>query len=116
MSRIGNLRQTYAMDKVEHGSRLKVAMAARGMQREDVATAANVKARTVTNWTSGVTMPDDNDRATLRKLFPGYDDPGDPVEVAIMSSGLTEDRRHTLVGMYKRLLREQAEGGAAAGY
>lgn len=57
-------------------------------------------------------MPDDTARAALRRLFPGYDDPGDPVEVAIMHSDLTEDRRHAVISTYKRLAREQAEGGS----
>lgn len=102
------------MDKAEHGRRLRTAMAARGLERKGVSLAVGVNERTVTNWTTGKTLPDDSDRAALRQLFPGYDDPGDPVEVAIMSSGLTEDRRYALVGTYKRLLREQAEGTAAA--
>lgn len=104
------------MDKAEHGVRLKTAMASRGKGRDDVALFAGVHARTVTNWTSGVTLPSDSQRAALRRLFPGYDDPGDPVEVAIMSSTkLTEDRRYALVGTYKRLLREQEEGLQSAG-
>jgi transcriptional regulator with XRE-family HTH domain len=101
------------MDKAEHGRRLRTAMADKRLDRKSVALAVGVKPRTITNWTSGQTLPDDGDRAVLRKLFPGYDDPGDPVEVAIMNSDLTEDRRYALVGTYKRLLREQAEGGQA---
>lgn len=82
------------------------------MDRGVVAVAADVNKRTVTNWTTGQTMPSERERAALRKLLPGYDDPGDPVEVAIMNSELTEDRRYALVGVYKRMLREQAEGPA----
>jgi DNA-binding XRE family transcriptional regulator len=105
----------FRMEKAEHGARLKVAMARAGAQREVVADALGVASRTVTNWTTGKTMPQDTEREALRKLFPGYDDPGDPVEVAIMNSGLTEDRRYALVGTYKRMLREQTEGGRVAG-
>lgn len=96
------------MEKAEHGERLKVAMARRGFGRKDVAAAANVGVRTVTNWTAGETLPPPREREVLRKIFVGYDDPGDPIEVAVMSSTeLTEDRKHTLIGYYKRLLREQ---------
>lgn len=84
-------------------------MAAKGIAREGVADYVGVAIRTVTNWTTGKTMPDDSDRAVLRQMFPGYDSPGDPVEVAILHSELTEDRRYSLLGTYKRLLREQEE-------
>lgn len=97
------------MDKAEHGSRLKVAMARKGLDRKAVGDVVNVNPRTVTNWTTGQTMPSARERAALRDLMPGYDDVGDPVEVAIMNSELTEDRRFSLVGTYKRMLREQAE-------
>lgn len=97
------------MDKADHGRRLRTAMAERGHLREDVSAVIGVALRTVTNWTTGATMPNDQDRAKLRRLYPGYDDPGDPVEVAIRGSELTEDRQHFVIGEYKRMLREQAE-------
>lgn len=98
------------MDKAEHGARLRAAMGAKKIDRQGVVDATGRSKRTVTNWTSGETMPSPAERAALRNLFPGYDDPGDPVEVAIMHSELTEDRQYMLVGTYKRMLREQAEG------
>lgn len=98
------------MDAREHGARLRAAMGAMRVNRQAVADATNKRVRTVTNWTSGTTMPDDTDLAALRTLFPGYDDPGDPVESAVMRSDLTEDRRYALLSTYKRLLREQSEG------
>lgn len=101
------------MDKVDHGLRLKAAIAARGSNRQEVADYAGVDKRTVTNWTSGKTMPSDTERATLRRLFPGYDDPGDAVEVAIRHSELSEWRQDTVVGFYKRHLSEQQEGRRA---
>lgn len=101
------------MEKAEHGARLRTAMAAAPMERGVVADAVGVNIRTVTNWTTGKTMPSDRERHLLRQLFPGYDAPGDPVEIAIMNSELTEDRRYALVGTYKRLLREQSEGGSS---
>lgn len=103
------------MEKAEHGKRLKAAMAGRGMDRKAVEDAVGRGPRTVTNWTTGNTMPDDVDRAKLRKLFPGYDDPGDAVEVAVRGSALTEDRQYDVIATYKRLLREQAEGSRAVG-
>lgn len=101
------------MDKDEHGSRLRAAMARRGHERRDVAEAVRRGVRTVTNWTTGQTLPDAVAREALRQLYPGYDDPGDGVELAVMASDLTEDRKYVLLGTYKRLLREQREGGAA---
>lgn len=89
-------------------------MAARGLDRAAVADAVDKGVRTITNWTTGGTLPDDADRAKLRRLFPGYDDPGDQVEVAVMSSALTEDRKYVLIGRYKQLLREQSEEGSRA--
>jgi transcriptional regulator with XRE-family HTH domain len=101
------------MDKTEHGQRLRAAMAANGRDREFVADATGRGVRTVTNWTSGETMPSDRERAALRKLFPGYDTPGDPVEIAVRGSELTEDRQDTVLGFYKRQLREQRESAVS---
>lgn len=102
------------MDKAEHGRRLKAAMAARAVGRETVADVADVKVRTVTNWTSGSTMPSDKERVALRRLLGPYDEPGDPVEVALGQSELVEWRRDAVRSVYKRNLyeqREQAERG-----
>jgi hypothetical protein len=65
------------------------------------------KPRTITNWTSGTTMPDDIDREKLRNFFPGYDAEGDPVEVAIRSSDLQDWRQDAVLSFYKRNLHEQ---------
>jgi transcriptional regulator with XRE-family HTH domain len=102
------------MEKAEHGARLRIAMAQRGLDRQAVADAVGSTPRSVTNWTTGEHFPDPTQREALRKMFPGYDDPGVPVEIAIMNSELTEDRRYALVGTYKRMLREQAEGDSHA--
>lgn len=102
------------MDATEHGRLLKTAMARRGMSRDDLASLVEVGVRTVTNWTTGKTMPSDTDRAKLANVFPDYAAAGDPIEVAVMTSEeLTEDRKYVLLGTYKRLLREQDEGGQA---
>lgn len=89
-------------------------MAARDVSNEAVAEAVEASVRTVGNWrkVEGGTMPSDRDRAKLRILFPGYDAPGDSVELAVRGSTLTEDRQYELLGTYKRLLREQGEGKA----
>lgn len=97
------------MDKTEHGLKLKAAMAAKGYDRTTVADAVNVKTRTVTNWTSGATMPSDRERAALRRLLGGYDSAGDPVEVALRQSELYEWRQDAVLSVYKRNLHEQRE-------
>lgn len=104
------------MEKAEHASRLRAAMARRGLDRQAVADVVGVGVRTVTNWTTGKTMPPPVEREALRQLLPAYDTPGDAVEIAIMGADqLTEDRRHMLLGTYKRLLREQADEGRPLG-
>lgn len=97
------------MNKQEHGLRLKGAMSLRGMSRDAVADLAGVKPRTVTNWTSGATMPSEGEKALLRAALGAYDAPGDPVEAAVKASRLTEDRQYVVLGTYKRELREQDE-------
>lgn len=97
------------MDKAEHGPRLKAAMGRLRLSRQVVADAVGVKERTVTNWTSGQTMPSTGQLEVLRGLLGNYDSDGDPVEVAVGQSRLTDDRKHFVVGTYKRLLREQDE-------
>jgi transcriptional regulator with XRE-family HTH domain len=99
----------WSMNKDEHGRRLKAAMASKRLSREDVAIAADVKSRTVTNWTSGATMPSDRERSALRALLGDYDTPGDPVIVALGQSELVEWRQDTVKGFYRRHLAEQRE-------
>ena len=95
------------MDKEEHGKRLAAAMAARRMGRAVIADATNKDVRTVTNWTRGKTMPSDAERHILRRLLGDYDNPGDPVEVAVRSSELHEWRQDAVLSTYKRNLHEQ---------
>ena len=45
------------MDKAEHAARLRAAMATRNADRRVVADAVGVSVRTVTNWSTGATMP-----------------------------------------------------------
>lgn len=100
------------MDKAEHGRRLKTAMASQGHNREVVADWTNVKVRTVTNWTSGATMPSDTEKAALRRLLGEYDSEGDPVELALRRSELHEWRQDAVLSFYKRNLHEQREDRA----
>lgn len=97
------------MDKAEHGLRLKAAMAAQRMDRTTIADFADVSVRTVTNWTTGTTMPSEKERTLLRRLLGDYDNPGDPVEVAIRGSELVEWRQDGVLSFYKRNLHEQRE-------
>lgn len=101
------------MDKGEHGRRLKAAMARKRMDRQGVADFVGVKPRTITNWTTGTTMPDDADRLALQQLFPGYDDPGDEVEIAVRRSELNEWRQDAVLSTYKKNLHEQRATEAA---
>lgn len=102
------------MDKQEHGRRLKSAMASRRYDRQVIADATGVQPRTVTNWTSGATMPSSTERAALRALLGEYDALGDQVEVAVRSSELHEWRQDAVLSFYKRNLHEQ-RGEEAAG-
>lgn len=95
------------MDKQEHGKRLAAAMASRGFGRQVVADATGRRERTVTNWTRGKTMPSDKERVALRRLLGDYDSPGDPVEVAVRHSELTDWRQDAVLSTYKRNLYEQ---------
>lgn len=95
------------MDKQEHAARLRKAIAARGIGRRDLADAVSKKERTITNWTTGATLPDEIDREKLRRLFPGYDSQGDPVEVAVRGSELHEWRQDAVLSNYKKHLHEQ---------
>lgn len=97
------------MNKAQHGAKLRAAMAEQGYSRDTIADVTDVGVRTVTNWTTGKTMPSDTERAKLRRLLGTYDDPGDPVEAAIRRSELVEWRQDTVVGFYKRNLSEQRE-------
>lgn len=100
------------MDKAAHGLALKRAMASRGLDRQTVADAAGVQVRTVTNWTTGATMPSLTERMALERLFGDYAAGGDPVEVAIRASTLDEWRQDAVLSFYKRNLHEQrAETG-----
>lgn len=96
------------MNKQEHGELLAKAMGERGVGRQEVADRTGVAPRTVTNWTSGATMPSERERAILRQMVGDYERPGDAVERAIRISGLDEWRQDAVLSFYKRNLHEQA--------
>jgi len=101
------------MDKTEHGKRLRAAIAARRFDRQVIADATGVRPRTVTNWTTGKTMPSAVEREALKRLLGEYDAAGDQVEVAVRSSELQEWRQDAVLSFYKRNLHEQhGEEGA----
>lgn len=95
------------MDKQEHGRRLAAAMAAKRYGREVIADATRRDVRTVTNWKRGKTMPSDAERHILRQLLGDYDNPGDPVEVAIRSSELVDYRQNRVLAVYQENLHQQ---------
>lgn len=97
------------MDKAEHGAALKAAMGRHRLSRERVADHVNVRVRTITNWTSGATMPTPAERALLRELLGPYDDDGDPVETAIRNSPLETHRATRVIAVYQGELYEQRQ-------
>ena len=103
------------MDKAEHGRRLKQAMASGQVDRRVVADALGVNPRTVTNWTSGATLPSAREREALRRLMGDYDSDGDPVERALAASGLPAWRQDAVRSEYRRHLYEQERESAQSG-
>lgn len=95
------------MNKAEHGPLLKAAMARKSLGREVVADSVGVNKRTVTNWTTGATMPSEKELLALRRLLGPYDTAGDPVEVALAASGLADFRRSRVLSVYQEQMYEQ---------
>lgn len=98
--------------KIEHGRALKGAMSRQGWDRTQIAELTKVKPRTVTNWTSGETMPEPWQLDLLKARLGNYHVEGDPVEAAVRSSELTEDRQYVVLGTYHQQLREQRREAA----
>lgn len=98
------------MEKADHAKALRAAMTDQGLKAQTLADLVGVSARTVGNWISRTrpTMPDNEDRATLRRVLGNYEiSAGDPVEAAIRRSELVEWRQDSVLSHYKRNLHEQ---------
>lgn len=93
--------------KRRHGEQLARAMSLAGVGNQTVADATGSSVRTVTNWKTGRTMPSERERDVLRRLLGPYDLPGDPVEIAVRGSELSEWRQDAVLSFYKRNLHEQ---------
>lgn len=107
-----DLRDALGMEKAEHARRLRAAIATSDRwDRQALADYLGRSYRTVSNWVSETKpmLPSDQDRGKLRALFPGYDQLGDPVEVALRQSELHEWRQDAVLSVYKRNLHEQRE-------
>lgn len=92
------------------GARLQAARKAAGIKsQESLGAAIGVSGRTIRNYETDQTAPDPGTLVNLRKVLGEFDAEGDPVEVAVRGSRLTEDRQYVVLGTYKRQLREQDE-------
>lgn len=98
------------------GDRLHAARRRAGIRSQgELADILGVSKRTVGNYERAVTRPIRMDPVIYDRLvqavghFENGDDErnGDPVEDAVRSCPLTEDRQYALLSLYKRLLREQ---------
>lgn len=103
------LSHTCGVEKLEHAARLRAAIAVKDLDQEEIAEAVGRGRRTITNWTSRTnpTMPSDRERAILRRLVGDYDNPGDPVEVAVRQSELEDWRQDLVLSEYKKNLGQQ---------
>lgn len=96
-------------EKAAHGLLLTRAMAVKRTTTIGLAAELDVDRKTVGNWKAGRTMPSPADMVRLEEIFGAYREDGDPVEIALRGSALTEDRQYEVIGFYKRKLREQQE-------
>lgn len=100
--------------ETSYGKRLQAARKEAGYRtQEALGDQIGRSGRAVRNWETGANTPDDAIKAELRRLLGPFDSEGDPVEVAIKQSGLTEDRQHDVIGYYLKRVREQREGQAS---
>lgn len=95
------------MDKEVHGRLLEQAMTKQRVGRKAVAEVVGKSTRTVTNWTSGYTMPTLHERELLRGMLGPYDAEGDAVEVAVRQSSLVKWRQDAVISTYERHLYDQ---------
>lgn len=107
------------MTETDYGKRLQAARKAAGYRTQEAfGDLLGVTSRTVRYWEAGTyPVPLEYRDKITELLGGGVFAEGDPVEVAVRSSRLTEDRQYVVLGTYKRQLREQdeeAERGATA--
>jgi transcriptional regulator with XRE-family HTH domain len=96
------------------GKRLQAARKANGYRtQEALGEIIGVSGKTIRNWETDRHRPDPGAVIALRKLLGNFDVQGDPVEVAVRQSELTEDRQYDVIGYYKRQVREQREAAAS---
>jgi transcriptional regulator with XRE-family HTH domain len=97
------------MDKAQHGDALAAAMARQHKRRDEVAAATGRSVRTVTNWTTGQTMPSRTELETLRQLLGDYaaESIGDPVIAAVKASSLIDWRQGDVITTYQKHLHQQ---------
>lgn len=97
------------MTETTFGKRLQAARKSAGYRtQEALGDALGVSGRTVRNWETDVyPVALEHRDAITRLLGSGVFAEGDPVEIAVRSSRLTEDRQYGVIGYYKRQLREQ---------
>lgn len=90
------------------GTRLQIARKRAGIRtQEALGDLVGVSGKTIRNYETNKTRPDSVTLEALREVVGIFDAAGDPVEVAVRASRLTEDRQYGVIGYYKRQLREQ---------
>lgn len=106
------------------------AMEAAGFDESRLVTFTELDPKTVRTFLRGETYPKTPKRQAIEVVLelplgsieraaqglhraPATRPAGDPVEVAVRQSELTEDRQDTVLGFYKRQLREQREDRAS---
>lgn len=106
------------MTETTFGKRLQAARKSAGFRtQEALGDLLGVTSRTIRYWEADTYPVPLEYRDKLAELLGNIFVEGDPVEVAVRSSRLTEDRQYVVLGTYKRQLREQdeeSERGATA--
>lgn len=91
------------------GQRLQAARRRAGYKSQQaLGDVIGVAGRTIRNYETDATTPDLVTLENLRRVLGNFDiEGGDPVEAAVKSSRLTEDRQYVVLSVYKKQLREQ---------
>jgi transcriptional regulator with XRE-family HTH domain len=92
------------------GERLQAARKRAGYKSQQaLGDVVKVSGRTIRNYEIGKTAPDLVVLEKLIDVLGDFTEEGDPVEIALRGSRLTEDRQYVVLATYKRQLREQDE-------